>query len=81
MQNPFDSNNEAGSYFNLKKKIFERVQASGINQQVIESIRNAYEDAIKAENIALTVPEKKRLLFQISRLVLDDLSKTLDNTI
>lgn len=81
MQNPFGSNSDAGSYFNLKKKIFERVQAAGINQQVIEAIRNSYESAIKAENIVLSVPEKKRLLSQISRMVLDDLSKTNDDMV
>jgi hypothetical protein len=79
MLNPFGSNNDTGSYFNLQKRIFQRVQSSGINNQIIETIRKAYQEAINTENIVLTRTESKRLLSQILRLVLDDLSKKSDD--
>lgn len=73
MLNPFGSNNDTGSYFNLKKRIFQRVQSSGINYQIIESIRKAYEDALNAENIDVSVSERERLQSQILILVLESI--------
>ena len=80
MLNPFDpnnSNNNPGSYFNLQKRMFQRVQSSGINDQILEVFRKAYEDAINVENIVLSRPERKRLASQILRSVLEDLIKKL----
>ena len=78
MLNPFGSNNDTGSYFNLQKRILQRVQSSGINEQIIESVRRAYEDAINAENIVLSGPERRRLFSQISKFILEDVNKKLD---
>ena len=78
MLNPFGPNNDTGSYFNLKKRIFQRVQSSEINSQITESVRKAYDDAISVENIVLSVPERKRLQSQILRLVLEDMIERLD---
>ena len=79
MLNPFDSNKDNGSYVNLQKRIFQRVQSSKINDQLIEVVRKSYDDAINAENVELSRTESKRLLSQILRLVLKDLNKKLDD--
>jgi uncharacterized membrane protein YheB (UPF0754 family) len=75
MLNPFDPNKDSGSYVSLQKRIFQRVQSSKINNQIIEVVRKSYEDAIHAENVELTRTESNRLLSQILKLVLEDLSK------
>ena len=80
MTNPFDPNKDTGSYFNLKERIFQRVQSSEIDNQIIETIRRYYEDAINVENIELDFVEKKRLLSQIVRLVLENLNKNVDDS-
>jgi len=80
MLNPFGSNNDAGSYFNLQKRILQRVQSSGINEKIVEIIRGAYEDAINAENVVLSGPERRRLFSQVSKLILEDVNKKLDES-
>ena len=72
MLNPFDSNKDTGSYINLQKRIFERVQSPELNNQIIEIVHESYEDAINAENVELSRTERKRLESQILRLVLED---------
>ena len=79
MLNPFDSNKDNGSYVNLQKRIFQRVQSSEINNQIIEAVHKSYDDAINAENVELSRDESKRLLSQVLRLVLEDLNKKLDD--
>jgi hypothetical protein len=79
MLNPFDPNKDTGSYVNLQKRIFQRIQSSEINNQIIKIVRESYEDAINAENVALSRAESKRLLSQILRLILEDLDKKLDD--
>ena len=79
MTNPFDQNKDTGSYFNLKERVFQRVQSSEIDNQIIETIRKSFEDAINVENIELDPVEKNRLLSQIVRLVLENLNKNVDD--
>jgi hypothetical protein len=79
MLNPFGSNNDHGSYVNLQKRTLQRVQSSGINNQIFEAFRKAYEDAINVENIVLSRPERKRLASQVLRSVLEDLIKKLED--
>ena len=80
MTNPFDPNKDTGSYFNLKERIFQRVQSLEIDNQIIETIRKSFEDAINVENIELDPVEKNRLLSQIVRLVLENLNKNVDDS-
>ena len=79
MLDPFDPNKNTGSYVNLQRRIFQRVQSSGINDQIIESVRKSYEDAVNAEIIVLSRSEKRRLFSQVVKLVLEDMLKELDN--
>jgi len=79
MLNPFDPQPDPRSYLNLQKRMLQRVQAAKINDQIFEVVQKAFEDALKAEHIVLSRPEKKRLLSQILKLVLDEMIKKLDD--
>ena len=79
MQNPFKSQQDFGSYVNLQKRMFQKVQAAKVYDRIFEVVQQAYEDALKEENIVLSRPERKRLLSQILRLVLDDMIKKIDD--
>ena len=74
MQNPFNSQPNPGSYVNLRKRLFQSVQAANINHQLIEVIKKALE----AENVVLSRPERKRLFSQILKLVSEDLTKKIE---
>ncbi len=79
MQNPFGSQPDSGSYIDLKKRMLERIQSFKVNDQIFEVIQVAYEDALKQEQIILSSPERKRMLSQILRLVLEDMIRKLDS--
>jgi hypothetical protein len=78
MLNPFGSQQVPGSYVDLRKRMFQRVQDMKINDQIFEVVKNAYEQALTRENIVLSRPERMRLLSQIMKMVLDDMSKKLN---
>jgi len=78
MQNPFGSQQIPGSYFNLKERMFQKVQSAKVNDHIFEIIQMAYKEALIRENVGLSRPERKRLLAQILKLVLEDMIKKLD---
>lgn len=78
MQNPFAQQPESGSYVDLKERIFQQIQAAGINDRVFESVQKAYEEALARENVILSRPERKRLLSQVLKQVLEDMLKKLE---
>jgi len=79
MQNPFGSQPDSGSYVDLKKRMLERIQSFKVNDQIFEVIQVAYEDALKQEQIVLSSPERKRMLSQILKSVLEDMIRKLDS--
>jgi hypothetical protein len=81
MLNPFGTQNypQGGSYTDLKKRVLRRVQAAKVSDQIFESVQKAYEDVLTSEQIVLSRPERKRLLSQILRSVLEDMLKKLDD--
>ena len=79
MQNPFGSQPDSGSYIDLKKRMLERIQSFKVNDQIFEVIQVAYEDALKQEQIILSSPERKRMLSQIIKSVLEDMIRKLDS--
>jgi hypothetical protein len=83
MQNPFGSQQVPGSYFNLQKRILKRVQDAKVNDRIFEIVQTAYqtayEEALAAENVVLSRPERQRLFSHILKLVLDDILKRVDN--
>jgi hypothetical protein len=79
MQNPFGSQPDSGSYVDLKKRMLQRLQSFKVNDQISEVLQVAYEDALKEEHVILSSPERKRMLSQISKSVLEDKIKKLDD--
>jgi hypothetical protein len=67
------------SYFDLKKRMLQKVQEAQVNDQIFEVVQKAYEEALAAENIVLSRPERKRLLAQILKLVLENMLKKMDD--
>ena len=78
MKNPFGDQQVPGSYHNLKERMYKKVSAN-VNEQILEIMVKAYESALYEENVALSRPERKRLLSQIVKMVMDDLLKKLDS--
>ena len=78
MKNPFGSEPDSGSYVDLRKRMFQRLQSFKVNDQIFEVIQVAYEDALKEEHIILSGPERRRMLSQISKSVLEDMIQKLD---
>jgi hypothetical protein len=66
------------SYMNLRQRMFHRVQQKKVYDQIFQVVQTAYEEALKEENIILSNPERKRMLSQILRLMLEDMIKKLD---
>jgi len=79
MLNPFGSQQVPGSYVNLQKRMLQRVQSAKIDDQIFEVVKQAYEVALNEEGILLSRPERKRLLSQILKLVLEDMTRKLDD--
>jgi hypothetical protein len=79
MLNPFGPQQESGSYMNLQKRMLQRVQETKVNDRIFDAVQKSFEDALRAENIVLSLPERKRMLSQILRSVLEDMLKKLDN--
>jgi len=79
MKNPFGDQKIPGSYHNLKERMYKKVSAQ-ISDQIRGIIVKAYESALDEENIVLTRSERKRLLSQIAKMVMDDLLKKLDGS-
>lgn len=80
MQNYFASQPDPGPYTNLKERIFQQVKAAGINDRIFESVKKAYEEALARENVILSRPERKRLLSQVLKQVLEDMLNRLDGS-
>ena len=74
MKNPFGDQEVPGSYHNLKERMYKKVSAN-VNDQILNIVQNAYENALAKENVVLTRPERKRLFSQILKLVLEDMIK------
>jgi len=80
MLNPFELPQDSGSYVDLKKRMLQHIQSAKINDQIFQVVQQAYENALQRENILLSRSERKRLLSQILRDVLDDMIKKLDKS-
>ena len=80
MLNPFGPQREPGlsSYVNLQKRTLQKVQVSGVYDQIFQAVQNAFEDALGREKIVLSRPERKRLFAQILKSVLEDMIRKLD---
>ena len=79
MKNPFGPEPESFySYVNLKKRMLQHVQSAKVNDQIFQVVQKSFEDTLKLENIVLSLAERKRMLSQILKSVLEDMIKKLD---
>jgi hypothetical protein len=74
MINPFVSLPDSGSYVNLRARILQRLRSTKIEDQIREMIHMAFDEALSAENVVLSQPEKKRLLSQTLKSILEDVT-------
>ena len=80
MKNPFGPEPESfPSYVDLKKRMLQHVQATKVNDQIFQVVQKSFEEALRLENIVLSSPERKRMLSQILKSILEDMLKKLDN--
>lgn len=77
MKNPFGDQQMPGSYHNLNERLYKKVSAK-VNDQILEVMIKAYENALSEENVVLSRPERKRLLSQIVIRVMEDISRKLE---
>jgi len=62
--------------------MLQKVQAARVDDQIFQVVQNAFEAALKEGNTVtlLSRPERKRLLSQILKSVLEDMLQKLDNS-
>jgi hypothetical protein len=77
MKNPFGDQQVPGSYHNLKERMYKKVSAQ-VNEPMLDMMLKAYEKALYEENVVLSRPERKRLLSQIIKMVMEDMVKKTD---
>jgi len=56
------------------------VQAARVNDQIFQVVQDAFDAALRQENIVLSNPERKHLLWHILKSVLEDMLQKLDNS-
>jgi hypothetical protein len=69
----------SGSYFDLLKRVIQRMQSAKIDDQIFEAVQKAYQKELTFENVVLSRAERDRLLRQVMKVVLTDMLKKLDN--
>ena len=72
MKNPFGDQKIPGSYHNLKERMYKKVSGE-VNDKIFGILQTAYENALNAENVVLSRPERNRLFSQIVKLIMEDM--------
>jgi hypothetical protein len=82
MVNPFGSQQDPDlfSSVNLQKRLLKNVQATRVNDQIFRVVQNAFEEALRHENVVLSRPERTRMFSRILKSVLEDMIQKLDNS-
>ena len=75
MKNPFGDQQIPGSYHNLQERMYKKVKAAKVDEQILAIMLKAYEDALYEENVALSRPERNRLFSQIIKMIMEDVLK------
>ena len=70
----------SGSYLGVRGRVLERLRSTTINDEVLKVVENGFEKALELENLVLSRVEKKLLLADVSKEVLDEISRRLDDT-
>ncbi len=69
---------QSGSFFDLKKRIMQKMQSAQVNDQISDAAQKAFEKALSSESIVLSRPEKQRLSHEILKSILTDMLAKLD---
>jgi hypothetical protein len=69
---------QSDSYFDLKKRLIQRMQSAKIDDEILNTVAKIFEKILASENVVLSRPEKARLLRQILKPVLTDMVAKLD---
>ncbi len=79
MFNPPDSQKDFGPvpYWDLRQRILQQLQTAKIDDQILAVVQQAYAKALADNNLLLSRTENKRLLAQVLKAVLDEMSKKL----
>lgn len=82
MLNPFGPQREPGlsSYATLQKRTLQNVKAANVNDQIFQVVQNAFEEALRHENMILSRPERMKMFSQVLRAVLQEMLEKLDNS-
>ena len=68
-------------YVDLSKRIVRRLKSAKIQHQIIEALERSFDAALAEENVVLSRAERKRLFFQTSQNILDDMLKKLERSL
>ncbi len=79
MLNPSDAFG-AGSYMEVRGRVLTGMRAAGIDDQLFELVQNAYERVLSAETLVLSRAEKRRLLADVLKSVLEEMNRRLEKS-
>ena len=66
-------------YVDLQKQIVRRLKSEKIQRQIFEKLETTFDAVLADENIIVSRVERKRLLTRVTRDVLEDMLKQLDD--
>jgi hypothetical protein len=69
----FNLNSFDDSYPNLLKRITQGVQQSKVENRILEIMQQAFEKELNQQHIVLSKPERARLFYKVTKIVLDDI--------
>jgi hypothetical protein len=67
-------------YDDFQKRIVRRLKSEKIQHQILERLATTFDAVLADENIIVSRAERKRLLTQVSRDILEDMLKKLDSS-
>ncbi len=79
MLNPSDAFGP-GSYMEVRGRVLRGMRAAGIDDQLFDLVQNAYERVLSAETLVLSRAEKRRLLADVLKSVLEEMNRRLEKS-
>jgi len=67
-------------YDDFQKRIVRRLKSEKIQHQILEKLATSFDAILADENIIVSRTERKRLLTQVTRDILEDMLKKLDSS-
>ena len=78
MFNPPNIYPNPGSYDDVLKRMTRRMQQNGVDNQILEILQQAFEKELQ-HGIILSRPERNRLFQQVSKAILTDVLRKIDD--